>query len=78
MDSHEVFSFIAAGVILGWFAPSLLVGLRAQREGFALGAFILISLFLSWPLALAIASALGKRSPLVTALERQVDVALLD
>jgi hypothetical protein len=50
---------------LAWVVPSILVAAHASRNGFRFGSFLVVALFLSWPLALFGDVLFGARSPLV-------------
>jgi hypothetical protein len=64
-------AFIVAGWVLVWVVPAMIVAARATGNGLPALPFFLVAFFLGWPVALLVDVALGQRSPLVRALERQ-------
>jgi hypothetical protein len=64
-EANRILILSGLGVVLVWIIPSFFVALRADGDGFPFIWFLLVALFLTWPVALAITLVFGGRSPLV-------------
>ncbi|WCB92291.1 hypothetical protein DSM104299_00981 [Baekduia alba] len=64
-NSNAILALAIVAGVLVWVVPSILVAAHASRNGFRFGSFLVVALFLSWPLALFGDVLFGARSPLV-------------
>jgi hypothetical protein len=68
MDNNDTTTIILLASLVwlvAWVLPSVLVAMHAGNNGFRFWSFLVVALFVSWPLALFGDVLFGARSPLV-------------